>query len=167
MQSSPSSNSQGGFNLDRVHPGDCLLYRPETFTDWVVAVKTWCTKAIHCEIYLGNEQTLASRPGLGVAIYKFRESGLSCVRRPNVWLNQVHHLDLAWFYSTANGQKYDWLGLLCFTLAVKQGAKDRMFCSEFCVRQYREWGVELFNPECDADTISPAQFYQCGAMTTV
>jgi hypothetical protein len=63
-----------------------------------------------------------------------------------------------WFFKEANGQKYDWLGLLCFTLAVKQGSPHKMFCSEFATRFDRACGFNAVHPEYDADLVAPGTF---------
>lgn len=143
-----------------------MLYSPHDFFGWATAVKTWCRQAVHVEIYDGGFMSLASRNGIGVNLYGLRTFGLTAVRRPRIWLNTTPWLSHDWF-GKVRGQKYDWAGLLCFTLAVHQGALDKQFCSEFACRQYREWGAELFNPEIDADTVAPSEFWQAGTLATV
>lgn len=154
-------------DIGLLHEGDCLLYGPHDLLGWVIAVKTWCQQACHVEIYSGQGMSIASRNGVGVNRYPFRYGQLSCVRRPKVWLGHRPHLSYEWFNQVARGQRYDWLGLLCFTLAVKQGARDRMFCSEFALREYREWNCELLNPDVDADHTAPSEFYQAGTLETI
>lgn len=147
------------FNRSLLQPGDCLLYRPASFFGWLIAVKTW-NKISHVEVFshrLGNvDWSYASRDGIGVNRYSFRTAQLSRVLRPNGLLN----LNSAegWFKIEARGQKYDWLGLLCFTLAVKQGSPNKMFCSEFATRWYRAAGFHPFADGYDADKIAPANF---------
>ena len=149
-------------------PGDCLLYRPPSFkpglrglTSWLIgraiAIKTW-NNISHVEVYAGEGWNVASRDGVGVNKYPLRTAGLAKVLRP---VSPIFMADaMAWFENKACGQKYDWLGLMCFTLAVKQGAKDRMFCSEFATRFYREGHLQVFG-QYDADKIAPAQFLMC------
>lgn len=152
--------------------GDCLLYKRTPFRrsplGWffglVINVKTW-SRFSHVEVYDGDGKSLASRDGKGVGRYKLRMEELAEVRRPTA-LNFCHETGSRWFNSV-EGQKYDWLGLLCFTLAVRQGARDKMFCSEFATRFYRKSGLELFNPDDDADKIAPAQMHQTPTLTTV
>lgn len=146
-----------------LQPGDCLLYRPTGFFGWLIAVKTW-TKVSHVEVYAGNDTSVASRDGLGVNRYSMRLDGLGYILRPNKPFSLM--AGIAWF-DGVRGQKYDWLGLLCFTLAVKQGAKDRMFCSEFATRFYRAASLQPFSPETDADHVAPAQFLQSPAFDAV
>lgn len=145
-------------------PGDCLLYSPNSILGWIVALKTW-SRFSHIEIYDGDGRSLASRDGKGVGRYPLRLDELAEVRRPTA-MNFSHEIGSRWF-NLVEGQKYDWIGLLCFTLAVKQGAQDRMFCSEFATRFYRASGLELFNSDVDADKISPAQLHQTPCLTTV
>lgn len=152
-------------------PGDCLLYGRTPFRrsplGWffgiVINIKT-ASRFTHVEIYDGDGRSLASRDGKGVGRYPLRLEELAEVRRPTA-LDFSHELGSRWF-QTVEGQKYDWKGLLVFTLAVKQGAADRMFCSEFATRFYRKSGLELFNPDDDADKIAPAQLHQTPKLAT-
>lgn len=145
-------------------PGDCLLYRPQPFSrgfmGWLmgrlIAIKTW-NNISHVEVYVGQGMSVASRDGLGVNRYVTRWQGMASVLRP---VCQFSIIDAERWFKTVRGQKYDWKGLLCFTLAVKQGSKDRMFCSEFATRLYREAHIQVFG-NYDADKIAPAQFLMC------
>lgn len=159
-------------NIKQLLPGDALLYSRTPFRrsplGWffglVINIKTW-SRCSHVEVYDGDGKSLASRDGKGVGRYPLRLDELIEVRRPSV-LNFSHESGSRWF-NKVEGQKYDWKGLLCFTLAVHQGATDRMFCSEFATRFYRSAGLELFNSEVDADKIAPAQLHQTPILTTV
>ncbi len=156
------------FDISILRKGDCLLYGPSDLFGWLTAIKTWCKQAVHVEIYDGNCMSLASRNGIGVNRYSFRERGLTAVRRPKIWIHSATPaLDERWFDKLARGQAYDWLGILCFTLAVKQGAIDKMFCSEYATRQYRIWNFEPFNPDADSDMIAPSEFWQAGTFETI
>ena len=140
-------------DIPQLQPGDCLLYKPSGLFGWLIALKTW-NRMSHVEIYAGNGNSVASRDGVGVGMYPTRYYHLAKVLRPV----QPLQLDAAHvFFAKSDGQKYDWKGILCFTLAVAQGAKDRMFCSEFATRWYRAAGLPLFG-NYDADHIAPAQF---------
>lgn len=155
-------------------PGDCLLYRRTPFAKsklgWffglVINIKTW-SRFSHVEIYAGNGKSFASRDGVGVGLYSYRADELAEVRRPSAL--RYDHLKAVKWFDTVNGQKYDFMGLLCFTLAVMQGAKDKMFCSEYAVRHYRSAGLEVLNPDDDADKAAPAQLHQVAPpiLTTV
>lgn len=151
-------------NFPDLLPGDCLLYFQNSVFDWLVALKTW-NKVAHIEIYAGQGKSLASRNGKGVDIYPVRFPGLAMVRRPTIPLNWDK--GMIWFYSTAKGQGYDWKGLLCFTLAVRQGSAKKMFCSEYGARQYRKFGLNICAPDYDADKIAPAQHLQTPSLDTV
>ena len=117
------------------------------------------------EVYIGDGKSLASRNGIGVACYNLRTEQLIAVLRPL----GIMDLDAGrkWFYSSANGQGYDWKGLLCFTLAVKQGSPRKMFCSEIATRFDRACGMKPFNPNFDADKIAPGSFFMSPAFETV
>jgi hypothetical protein len=153
------------FDFSQARQGDCLLYSPSDLFGWIIAVKTWSSRACHVEVYIGNGESVASRNGIGVGVYPVRTSQLSEVRRPNRPFTYRNAMD--WFYLKANGEKYDWLGLLVFWLAVRKGAMDRMFCSEFATRFYRHGGFSVVAPDWDADMVAPAQFLQTPAMDTV
>ncbi|MDE2098684.1 MAG: hypothetical protein KGL39_15630 [Patescibacteria group bacterium] len=147
-----------------LRPGDTLLYFENSTVDWLIAVKTG-GKIAHIEIYAGDGMSEASRNEIGVNRYPLRQSGLVCVRRPLAPINW--QLGEIWFNKVARGQKYDFKGLLCFYLAVQQGSRDRMFCSEFALRRKRMSGFEPFNPQQDADKTSPLDFWKCGTETTI
>lgn len=135
-------------------PGDVLLYAPSGVFGHLIAIKTW-TKISHVETYLGNNESAASRDGIGVDTYPLRIADLAYVLRPKREPNLA--AGLRWHEPT-RGQKYDWKGLLVFTLAVKQGAKDRMFCSEHTTRLQRAMGITPFAKQWDADRVAPANF---------
>jgi len=147
-----------------LRPGDCLGYFSGGIFDITTAIKTWCWLA-HVEIYAGAGMSVASRNGEGVNRYKLRTDGLAVIRRPIgiLDLEAAHY----WFENTARGQKYDWKGLLCFTLAVKQGSLDCMFCSEFMTRWYRRANFQPFDPDWDADKVPPSFCLVSGCFETI
>ena len=164
------------FSRDILKAGDALLYYGDAllnatdgsqhagFVDWAIGVKTGGLCA-HIELYDGGGQSVASRNGIGVNYYPLRLTGLIAVRRPKTAFDWQQGKN--WFNSMAKGEKYDFKGLLCFWLAVRQGSKDRMFCSEFALRRYRASSFQPFNPDQDADRTSPFDFWKCGNMETV
>lgn len=152
------------FDQSILQHGDCLLYFEwQSLVDWAIAIKTGYRIA-HCEVYAGRGMSFASRNGIGVNRYRFRPDGLVCVRRP------IRAFDFdageKWF-DRMRGQKYDFLGLLCFYLAVKRGSKDRMFCSEFALRLYRSMQFNPVNPNIDADRMPPCLFWEIQELETV
>jgi len=153
-----------GFHPEILLPGDCLGYYQLDPIDWIIALKTW-TRVAHVEIYAGGGLSVASRNGIGVNKYPLRQTGVCFVRRP------IGRLDrdaaAAWFENTARWQKYDWLGLLCFTLAARRGSPNRMFCSEFATRWYRAAHLVPFDPAWDADRVPPSFFLVSPAFETV
>lgn len=134
-------------------PGDCLLYRPNGMFGWAIAVKTW-HQISHVEVYDREGFSLASRDGLGVGRYPYRSANLAAVLRPNGFY--LHKAAVAWF-DEVEGQRYDYWGLLRF-FTIGSGKQDRMFCSEFATRLYRNGGMEPFQPTEDADLIAPFEF---------
>jgi hypothetical protein len=143
------------FNPAILHPGDAILYFSHDFGSWLIAIKTW-TKVAHVEIYRGNRISYSSRLESGVNAYPLRLDGVAAVMRPK------QPLDLlaadAWFEANARGHPYDWLGLLCFTLARREGEKHEYFCSELATHYYRAAGLEPFNPRWPAVRVPPSFF---------
>lgn len=157
-------------------PGDVLLYRPgklkSGFLGWffgrLIAVKTW-TNISHVEVYVGNDFSLASRDGKGVARYSLRLTEIGYVLRPIKPLTQQELSDgLAWFYSKADGQGYDWLGIMVFSHAVKAGNPYKMFCSEFACRLFRDgFKRPLFSAEWNPDRTPPAMLLATPSLEVV
>ena len=148
-------------------PGDCLLYRPKPRSLFgnIIKFKNW-HEVSHVEIYVGAGKSVASRDGLGVAQYPWRDSELAYVLRP------TYPLDWAAFwkwFQTVNGQKYDWLGLLRFGWfkSIGTGDNSKMFCSEFAARAYRVLNAHVFADAEDADAIAPFQFLTSPNLTWV
>jgi hypothetical protein len=140
-----------------LQPGDHLLYSPTGFFGLLIAVKSW-HKIAHIEVYVGNGSSIASRDGVGVGLYPFREDDLAYILRPNQPIDLEK--GLAWF-RTVQGQGYDWLGLLRFAwrseYVPEKAHENKQFCSEFVTRFDRQMGFDPF-PREDADAIAPFQF---------
>lgn len=163
-----------GFDKSILEVGDALLYygqspvvspqRRADFVDWSIAVKTgyWLS---HIEIYDGEGMSVASRNGIGVNRYPLRLDGLVLVRRPVGIIDR--ETAEKWFQREARGQKYDFKGLLCFWLAVRQGSHAKMFCSEFALRWYRKAQIQPLNPDVDADRTAPCEFYKTANFATI
>lgn len=138
-------------------PGDCLLYTPTGVFGIAIAIKTWHSIS-HCECYVGQGQSVASRDGIGINQYPWRNTQLGYILRPNRPFNLGAAMD--WFQGV-RGEKYDWMGLLRFGWRAKYVphclTDNKMFCSEFLTRFYRAGGMDPF-PREDADAIAPFQF---------
>lgn len=140
-----------------IEPGDCLLYRPKGKFGWIIAMKTW-HQITHVEVYIGNGQSVASRDGIGVGLFSWRDTELAYILRPNKDFQIPPAMDA--FYRKYRGQGYDWLGLLRFSMRSpvdKVRFNNKQFCSEFATRFYREGLLDPFNGE-DADAIAPFEF---------
>lgn len=137
--------------LDKLKPGDCLLYHPKGIFGRIIQVKTWHDVS-HCEVYAGNGTSYASRDGIGVDKYPVRLTELAWVLRPTV------PLDLGTAFAWADSMKgtpYGWLDLLAFVgLPVHFGG---IVCSAFVTRLYR-MGKWLLFPTDDASAIAPFEF---------
>lgn len=143
--------------LDIIKPGDVLLYQGTGLFGLIIQLKTW-SKIGHCEVYVGDGYSIASRDGKGVATYPLRINNLIRILRPNRPFKLA--LAIAWYLTEAQGQKYDWLGLLRFTWGTdycKGNTNNKQFCSEFLCRFFRSGGVDICN-SCDADQIPPCFF---------
>ena len=152
----------------QLRPGDHLLYGPgRSLVNRIICVKTW-SPVSHIEIHVGNGRSVASRNGIGVGDYPIRLGDLAFILRPLApGLAQGVPRAQAWFMRDANGQRYDWLGLMVFFLAVHRGSKDRMFCSEFATRWDRHAGIRAIAPHWDADAVAPGDFLQSPAFDVV
>lgn len=140
------------FILSLLRPGDILLYDTNSLFGLLIKFKRG-EQYTHVEMYIGGNQSVASRDGEGVNRYDLRLDDLAAIYRTKGELR----LDqgLTWF-ETVKGQKYDWVGLLSFAWAKFRGLNNnKMFCSEFITRMCRACGIELFNRDVDADAVSP------------
>lgn len=134
-----------------IQPGDILLYDHPGIVSILIKLKRG-EKYSHVEIYEGNGKSLASRNGIGVGRYDL-DTTYAAIYRSSSPLNFAKAEE--WF-TTVDGEGYDWVGLLSFTWAKFQGRNsNKMFCSEFVTRWYRFAGVDLFASDVDADAVSP------------
>lgn len=139
-----------------LQPGDVLLYDKPSLVNFLIKLKRG-EQYSHVEVYEGNSKTLASRNGLGVARYDLNLDGLAAVYRVTP-PNTINFAKGEEWFKTVDGEKYDWLGLMSFSWAKYRSQFDnnnKMFCSEFVTRLYRNCDCELFNSNTDADAISP------------
>jgi hypothetical protein len=175
--SEPKENPTGEPpKLDQLLPGDVLLYQGKGLMSRLIMIKTW-SHFSHCEIFdsydreLGNAVSLASRDGIGVDRFVFRERGLMAILRPAAPPALDMERGRKWFREgdggpVPKGQKYDWLGLWSFYNAKRQGSKKpEMFCSEFVVRYFKKSGYQLFFG--DSDAVSPGMLWTNPLLKTV
>lgn len=154
-----------GPDLSDLRAGDCLLYYTHhDLVDFLIAFKTW-TFVAHMEIYEGAGKSVASRNGIGVDRYDLRTKGLVGIRRP------IGILDIEaatqWFETKARHQKYDWLGLAVYYLAARHGSPNRMYCSEFGTRWYRNAAFNPVDPDWDADRTPPMLYLPSTAFSWI
>lgn len=157
-----------------VQPLDVLWFHPDSLAGWMIAIKTWSREVCHTEIVsFKNDsiiETFTARGGNskgadgkgGVNFYRDlpeRARRVSMVLRPRDLSQARPSAARLWAQTMAVGQKYDYLGLAVFALAVKQGSPHKMFCSEACTRYTRAANVEPFHPEADADQVAPGTFW--------
>jgi cell wall-associated NlpC family hydrolase len=134
-----------------LRPGDVLLYRPKGVFGWIIRLKTWHPIA-HVEIYLGNQQSAASRDGVGVGLYPLRLEGLAHVVRPKLPFDAAKALA---FTEGMKGTPYGWLDLLNFG-SISIDTKG-IVCSPFVTLLLRDNGIPVFGDE-PANLVAPFQF---------
>jgi len=151
--------------LPQLQLGDALLYGSDGgFVDWAINFKTggFCC---HVEMSCGtNNTTYASRNGVGVGHYQFREKGLVAIRRPH---NSFNEQAVRAFFDTIKTNKYDWIGLLAFYNLVSEDMPHRLFCSSLYTKLAKAGGLDLFNPDVDAVKISPWDIYKTPTLRTI
>lgn len=143
------------FNLmifpDDLRVGDILLYTSSEFTDKVIEVKTGDDVA-HIEIYAGNACSWASRNGIGVDHYPFREAGLKYVRRPLGF-----DVDAATVYAgSVLGTPYGW-GDIAETVDISN-LLPGMDCSHFAAELLEHASCPQFDKNYDKRKITPRDF---------
>lgn len=156
------------FDQSLLKPGDVLLYKGTSFWSYIIQIKTWHGVS-HCECYVGDSYSVASRDGKGVDVYPWRDSDLVAVLRVKPEYNFRLNSALTWFLQSAKGQGYDWWGLLRFTWRsdyTKGNKNNKQFCSEFLTRFLRAGGVDPFNGE-DADAVPPYLFMYSPVFETI
>ena len=147
---------------DELKLGDVLLYGGWSIPDITIWLKTW-SDAQHVEIYTGNGQSIASRPGIGVNLYPLRKDGIRYALRPNQPFDFL--AGMAWFNTNAKGQPYAWLDLVEFYppiywLLTKLGFLKikGLICSEFGDLFFQNCVLRLFNPDYPVGAIAPRDY---------
>jgi hypothetical protein len=143
-------------------PGDLLLYSRRGVFGWLIRHVS-NGYATHCETYIGNGKTIASRDGVGVGTYALNLDGLYMVLRPKRPLDMS--AVMAW-QKTVDGQKYDWFGLVRAFVGNRWAVdNNKMWCSEHSCQVQRVGGNEPFSDPEDtpADSVTPSDFIQSGA----
>jgi hypothetical protein len=141
--------------------GDILLYSSLDIFDIVIELKESDGKA-HIEIFAGNNESWASRNGIGVNIYPFRSQGLVAVRRPNGIFNKIK-VD-AWFADGVRGMKYGWSDILA-SLAIENAGSgttdikhfNGVDCSHFAAALMEVAECPQFDTGYSKNKITPAE----------
>lgn len=138
-------------------PGDHLLYgkKPRDIFGLITSWKTW-SPAVHIEVYIGNNVSMASRNGIGVNRYPLRTEQLIAVLRPKTPINMVK--GLAWFdQAGVKGRPYGWLDLLHFEgFKIKSGG---WICSQFAALFDEACDFLSFNSQYFEGSIDPGDFF--------
>lgn len=147
--------------------GDSLIFRASSLMGLWIWFKTW-ENASHIAIVSDPLKALEVEAcEKGVNEFPLRlDKYLRAVLRPTLpfdfdkaysWFNTPYNKVT---HTGIRGQGYDLKGLFVFYLAARHGSPDKMFCSEFATRFYRQGGFNPVSPSCDADRVSPAQYLQ-------
>jgi hypothetical protein len=148
--------------VDTLEPGDVLLYSPKGLFGWIIRIKTW-HKVAHCEVYIGGQESVASRDGIGVGRYPLRAAQLVtvCRMKPDAIRDRAGLIlpfnmpkAMRWFASM-KGTPYGWSDLIQFAGFNVDGWG--IVCSPFVARFLRNGGLDPFNGE-DPLKIAPFQF---------
>lgn len=139
-------------NASALQPSDVLLYSPSSLYGKLIAIKTWHSIS-HVEVYVGANQSVASRDKKGVGQYAARLDGVQYVLRPNRPVDLA--AGLAWFERDAKGQPYGWLDLLAFLGSTRD--RKGMVCSPFATLFLRACGLPIFRDE-PANKVAPCTF---------
>jgi hypothetical protein len=154
------------FDKSKLLPGDHLLYGVKDFGGWVTSLKTF-SPAVHIEVYIGGGISVASRNGIGVNSYPFRDAQLISVLRPNAPFDI--EAALRWFdqpydkitHGGVRGRPYGWLDLLRF-YNIKIPTNG-WICSQFVSALDAAGGFYPFSRLYSAGLIDPGD-YLCSPM---
>jgi hypothetical protein len=148
-----------------IRPGDILLYDRKGIANSLI-------KFVRGEKY--SHAAIASHPGYVLEAIQgknlgerpLRLDGLAAIYRTKEPFD--FEQGYRWFAHEAEGQPYDWFGLLSFKFAKLQGRENgKMFCSEFVHRFFKKLGLHLFADDMDSDAVSPGMFPYSPALFAV
>lgn len=151
-------------DISSIKPGAVLLYN--TPGDLIDVIITRTGPAAHVEFYEGDGQSLASRNGIGVNRYPFREEGLIGILNPKVQdgtLDAYVKAFTAWF-ETVKSDGYDWRGLEGFVVDSVTQSQGHWFCSAFVAKGSTMAGFPLFNVDWSPSLITPSDFFKTPAL---
>jgi len=134
-------------------PGDILLYASPDLIDKIIEWKEGGDVA-HCEGYVGNGKSWASRNGIGVNEYPFRPDGLVQVRRPDGIFDM--EAASAWFNTNAKGRPYGF-GDIAATVNLPD-VLPGMDCSHFLSALLHAAGCPQFDSGYNKQKITPRDF---------
>jgi hypothetical protein len=150
-----------------LQPGDILLYQGRSLMSWLIRIKTF-SPISHVEMVAFEGFSYASRDGIGVGTFPFREDGLYAILRLAVPLTdfELEALDRA--QKAYDGLPYDWLGLFGF-FGPSHGidGQSKAFCSEHIARLFKLAGRPLFGVAYPSDKVSPGMFLACPLLDVV
>lgn len=162
MREFPAAGGLGVNAPDDLRPGDILFYSPSDLVGVLIAIKTW-TWLSHVECYIGRGRVIAARAS-GVKVYGERiDKHLVAIRRPDRFNLLEAHIAVG----PMLGRPYEYAGFFSFILPLYHRRQASRICSSVATVFLRGGGCEPFNPELDADDVSPAQLWQTPALTTV
>jgi len=145
-----------------LQPGDILLYSKSDVFGLLTSFRTF-SPAVHVEMFEGEAMSLASRNGIGVNRYPFRDAQLAAVLRPKQAINMADVK--AWFEVPFNkitgegvrGRPYGWLDLLRFY--GKKIKTNGWICSQFVAKALSAGGLGVFASDYYCGTIDPGDYF--------
>lgn len=153
------------FILKILQPGDVLIYSGTGFFSRLIKFKT-ASEWTHAAVYIGGGKQREFKEGAGPQEVELRLKNLSLIRRSHcVWSREKSDQ----FWEEVKTQGYDYIGLFWSFYARVQGRNnDKMFCSEYVVRDSRHsTGCPVVSEETDADAVTPEDLGKSVAYSTV
>jgi hypothetical protein len=132
---------------------DLLLYSTPELVDDIIEWKTGDNVA-HIEVYVGNGLAWASRNGVGVNEYPFRDTGLVYVRRPKLLPDMIEARK--WFEDGVRHLPYGFCDILA-TMNIKSSGRG-VDCSHFVAAFCEIAGCSQFDASYPKNKITPRDF---------
>ena len=143
---------------EELQAGDILLYAGELVDDASLVKEgdEGADAAAHVELYMGHGVSYASRNGIGVNAYAFRQEGLHQVRRPVGSATFDRAGVERWFEGGVRGLPYGWADIAAaFNLHLVTGGVD---CSHFAASLLYVAGCGQFDASYPQNKITPRDF---------
>lgn len=153
------------FDPAMLKAGDLMLYAPKDIPGYLIAIKTGRLKS-HIELYIGGGRSIAARQE-GVNVYPVRiDAQLASVRRHPDWQKFDTNAAMR-AVSPLLGQSYEIPALFAFFCPWHVAERTLRVCSPVACLGLRGGGLECFNPDLPNSGVTPAAFFETGALQTI